>query len=559
MIVLRLLTLVVFPVALFVWSFGSTSATLSVGSKKFTESVILGELITQLIDDALGANDDVTVDHRSELGGTPILWNALLAGEIDAYPEYIGTLLYETFADQNLETVEELAAALDARGLVMTEPLGFENNYAIGMRRERAEALGIVRVSDLRQHSSLKLRFNPEFLERADGWPGLRDAYRLPHERVVGVDHDVAYELLAAGEIDAKELYTTDPEIDDLDLTVLEDDLGYFNRYPAIVVYRKDLTDRHPEAVDAIQRLAGAVSAQSIRTLNKRAEVDKVTEPQVAREFLQSALGLAALQAPPDPQGAAVLRAIEPVNVLQAKVTGYLVTRDDVVIVIDATRGHLQLVLASLAGAIVIGLPLGLIAGKTRWAGQVILTGTGLVQTIPSIALLALLIQPLSSLKTTLDGVALGDEQSLNDWLQISGLGFWPSVIALFLYSLLPIVRNTATGIRSIPPGLQESAQALGLKRLQRWRRIELPLAAPTILAGIKTAAVLNIGFAALGALIGAGGYGDPILRGIRLSDERFILLGALPAAGLAILAQLYFELAERVTVSGGLRLRTKD
>jgi osmoprotectant transport system permease protein len=128
----------------------------------------------------------------------------------------------------------------------------------------------------------------------------------------------------------------------------------------------------------------------------------------------------------------------------------------------------------------------------------------------------------------------------------VLGIGWTPAVAALFLYSLLPIVRNTAQGIAGIAPSLRESAEALGLGPWARLRLVELPLATPAIVAGLKTAAVINVGTATLGALIGAGGYGQPILTGIRLDDRATILEGAIPAAALAILVQVGFGLIER-------------
>ena len=136
------------------------------------------------------------------------------------------------------------------------------------------------------------------------------------------------------------------------------------------------------------------------------------------------------------------------------------------------------------------------------------------------------------------------------------GIGGPPAVVALFLYSLLPIVRNTCTALTEIPPPLREAALALGLPSTARLRYIELPMAMPSILAGIKTSAVINVGAATLGALIGAGGYGQPILTGIRLDDTGLILEGAIPAAGLALLVQGFFDLIERIAVPKGLRLR---
>jgi osmoprotectant transport system permease protein len=193
------------------------------------------------------------------------------------------------------------------------------------------------------------------------------------------------------------------------------------------------------------------------------------------------------------------------------------------------TREHLVLVAVSLLAGVAVAVPLGIIAAQRPRLGQVVLATVGIAQTIPALALLVFMVP-------------------------LFGIGAGPALVALFVYALLPIVRNTHAGLTGVPASLRESAEALGLPKAARLLRIELPLALPTILAGIKTAAVINVGGATLGALVGAGGYGQPILTGIRLDDTGLILEGAIPAAALAILMQLLFELLERAVVPRGLR-----
>lgn len=470
-----------------------------VGSKKFTESVILGEIAA-----ALARQAGATVRHRRELGGSRILFSALRAGDIDVYPEYTGTLIHELLAGEGVTDRASLAEALSRQGLRISASLGFRNNYAIGMRRDRARRLGIAALSDLARHPSLRLGFSNEFMNRRDGWPGLRDRYGLPQRDVRGMDHDLAYRALVAGTIDAIDLYTTDAEIAYYDLLPLVDDRHYFADYEAVWLYRADLGERAPGVVAALERAVGAISQQDMVRMNARVKLEGLPEGRVAAEFVSSLLGA-------------------PVTPRVHSLTERLARR---------TAEHLYLGAISLGAAVVVALPLGIVAARRPRAGQIILGVVGVIQTIPSLALLVFMIPLL-------------------------GIGGPPAIVALFLYSLLPIVRNTCTGLRDIPRGVVESAEAMGLPPGARLWRIELPLASRSILAGIKTSAVINVGTATLGALIGAGGYGQPILTGIRLDDVGLILEGAVPAALLALLVQVLFDYADRWFVPLGLRLES--
>lgn len=468
----------------------------TVGSKKFTESVVLGELAGWAM-----RSTGAEVGHRSELGGTRVVFEALVGGEVDVYPEYTGTIARELLAGRGLSSLGELRAALSELGVRMGEPLGFNNTYALGMLRPRAEALGVSRISDLARHPELRLGFTNEFMAREDGWPALRRRYGLPQEDVQGLDHDLAYRGLAAGALDVMDLYSTDAEIVVHDLAVLEDDARHFPRYDAVYLWRADLEDRAPEAVAALKALSGTIDADAMVDMNARAKVDRVPESVVAADFARRELGLEARGAPESAVSRMVRRGLE----------------------------HLTLTGLSLAAAIAMAVPMGVAAARRPRAGQVLLAVVGVVQTIPSLALLVLFIPLL-------------------------GIGGPPAVAALFLYSLLPIVRNTHAGLSGIPLPLRDAARALGLPAGARLRYIELPLATPAILAGIKTAAVINVGTATLGALVGAGGLGQPILTGIRLEDTSLILQGAVPAALLALAAQGVFEVLERVLVPRSLR-----
>jgi len=501
--------LAVFVIGLLVLAFMPLSfqaPAINVGSKAFTESIILGEMVTLLARDAGNPSN-----HKRGLGGTQVVYKALLNDEIDIYPEYTGTLIKEVFGDRKIDSDEQLRAVLLERGVQMSQPLGFNNTYALGMLRERAESLGIQKISDLNRFPELRLGFSHEFMLRDDGWVNLKPRYQLAHADVKGLDHDLAYRQLGLGVIDVVDVYSTDAKILALDLKVLEDDLSFFPPYNAVLLYRTDFAKEHPEIVKAMQRLEGTLSEQAMLKLNSRPEQEKgVTETKTAADFLAEKLD--------------VHIQIREQNLLQR--------------LAQTTLQHLDLVRRSLIPAILVAIPLGIFAAKRPAAGHVILATVGFVQTIPSLALLVMLMPIVAALE-----------------LPSIGTGSITAVVALFLYSLLPIVRNTHAGVSGIASGFLESAAALGLPPWYRLLHIELPLAARSILAGIQTAAVINVGFATLGALIGAGGYGEPILSGIRLANTQLILEGALPAAILALLVQGAFELAERTLLPRGLRM----
>jgi osmoprotectant transport system permease protein len=366
-----------------------------------------------------------------------------------------------------------------------------------------AARLGVTSISDLVRHTDLVLGFSNEFMDRSDGWPGLRDAYDLPHRTVRGLDHDLAYRGLQTGDVQVTDLYSTDAEILYYHLLVLRDDRGYFPNYHAVLLFRSELEQTAPETISVLARLEASIDGPAMIGMNARVKLDRVPESRVAADSLSERLGLKA-----------------------APVVETIVER-----LLRHTVEHLILVGISLAAAILVAVPLGVLAHRRPWIGQVTLAAAGVAQTIPSLALLVFMIPLL-------------------------GIGGAPAVAALFLYSLLPIVRNTHAGFRGIPAPIRESAEALGLPPAAQLRLVELPLASPMILAGIKTAAVINVGTATLGAIIGAGGYGQPILTGIRLDDVGLILQGAVPAAILALLVQGGFEVLERLFVPRGLRLK---
>jgi osmoprotectant transport system permease protein len=470
-----------------------------IGSKVFTESVILGELAK-----AAAAQAGVDAIHQRELGGTSILWRALQQGDIDVYSEYTGTITHELLKNVAPDAdIPALRTALKPLGIGITDSLGFNNTYAIGMQADKAAQLHISKLSDLVAHPELRFGFSNEFIDRADGWPGMRQRYALPQTKVQGLDHALSYRAVASGAVDAIDLYSTDAEIPYYHLRTLVDDRQYFPRYEAVYLYRLALEQSSPGFVAALNKLAGRIDENTMRQMNAKVKLQGQKEDVVVAAFL----GVR-----PD-------------------------THDDKGLwsrLLDRSIEHIRLVAMSLGLAVLLAIPLGILAARLKRLGLLVIGLTGILQTVPSLAMFVFMIP-------------------------IFGIGTWPAIAALFLYSLLPIVRNTHAGLVGISPELRESAAALGLPRGVQLRRVELPLATRSILAGIKTAAVINVGTATLAALIGAGGYGQPILTGIRLDNIGLILEGAIPAAMLALLVQGLFEGIERWLTPRGLRMEARQ
>ena len=466
-----------------------------VGSKIFTEGYVLGELAAQTLE---ASHPDEPVVRRLGMGSTGILFESLNSGAIDVYPDYTGTLAQALLKDPQLRSVADLHAALLKMGIVISGPLGFDNTYALAVREDFAAREHLRSISDLaRLHATLRAGFSYEFMDRQDGYPGMARRYRLKLDpaHVNRMEHSLTYEALAQNAVDVIDVYSTDAKIRKFHLRLLSDDAGYFPSYQAVWVARAAFVSRHPEQWRALQQWEGRLDATTMQGLNAQADIDK-------RSVAAVAAGL---------RGATV-----DTQSLYAQIW-------------RRTLEHLWLVGASLAFSVCVGVPLGVLAVRHRRTGQVILTVSAVTQTIPSLALLCFLIP-------------------------VFGVGVRPALAALCLYSLLPVVLNTFTGIRGIDRRHLENARAFGLTPRQTLTRIILPLASPALLTGIRTATIVSIGTATLAALVGAGGYGVPIISGLALNDVPTILTGAIPAAVMAWIAHAGFDLLARLIIPAGLQ-----
>jgi osmoprotectant transport system permease protein len=476
----------------------AADAVLHVGSKRFTESYILGEILTQT------AARTGPADHRAGLGNTAIVLAALRSGAIDVYPEYLGTIDQEILKNPQPTSLDAVRAALRPLGLGVAVPLGFANGYALAVRGDEDKAVRT--LSALAGQPALRFGLSHEFLGRADGWPGLARRYGLA-QTPRGLDHGIAYEALARHQVDVIDIYSTDARIRQYGLRVLDDDRGYFPRYDAVLLYRLDLPQRLPRAWQALQGLQDSIGADDMIAMNARAELQGQGFAEIARAWL----GRKA-------DGGAARAVVAPAGLFDKTFGNGFWT---------LARQHLLLVLMALLGGCAAGIPLGVLAALVPRLRQAVLGIAGMLQTVPSLALLAVLIPLLGRIGTV------------------------PALVALCAYALLPIVRNTCAGLLQVPSSLRTAALALGLSRAQSLRAVELPLAAPVILAGVKTAAVMSVGTATIAAFIGAGGFGERITTGLALNDNDMMLAGAIPAALLALLTQAGFELAERLLARG--------
>jgi osmoprotectant transport system permease protein len=357
-----------------------------------------------------------------------------------------------------------------------------------------------LRRDDLRQNDiQLQFAFSHEFSQRSDGLKGLIKKYDLdlPSKNVRQVSQALVYNALEAKEIDVAEVYSTDAKIESLQLVILEDDLKYFPEYEAVVLAQAILEEKQPEVWNALTSLEGMIDNRQMQKLNAMADIEKRSFSSVAATFLK-----------------------EDSHESSTRVFDEIWLR---------TKEHLALISIAIGLSIFFGLPVGIAASRNRALGQTVLAVTSFFQTIPSLALLCFLVP-------------------------LIGIGAAPALLALTLYGLLPVITGTYRGLTEINSKTIEYGRTMRLTSIQRLTKIELPLASPSILTGVQTSAIISVGTATIAALVGAGGYGTPIVTGLALNDNTMILQGALPSALLAIGFHYFFELLRLVFVPVGLR-----
>ncbi len=487
-----------------------------VASKPFGESFILAEMFAQLLE-ARGH----AVTRRPGMGATEVAFTALRTGAIDVYPEYTGTGLIAVLRakpekDPGVVFGRVSREFLSRFGVRWLPPLGFENTYAIAVRRETAARFRLESLSDLaRKSAGLRAGLTADFIGREDGLPGIQKVYGINFRDVRPLSQAVKYEALASGAVDVIDGYSTDGLIDRYRLVVLDDDRRFFPPYEAAAIVSPRLQRDDPGAIAALTELSGRIDVATMRKLNSRVEVAHEPVETVAASALAS-LGLTATRS----------NAAEKEGV-HVSLAEFMWQRRGSLF--SALLRHLLLVVVAVIGGIVVAVPLALWLEQTSRGAGAVINAVGVLQTIPGIALLAFMVPVL-------------------------GVGVMPALIALWLYSLYPIVRTTYTGVRDADPNAVSAGRALGMTPRQILRHIRLPLAAPAIMAGIRTAAVIAVGTATLAAFIGAGGLGEPIATGLALADTRLILSGALPAAALAVAVDAVLARLEKATTPEPLR-----
>jgi osmoprotectant transport system permease protein len=474
-------------------AFSSDKGKVVVGSKMFGENYIIAEMIALLLEE-----EGFTVERKFGLGGTIVAYEALEKKKIDVYPEYTGTLSQVILKNPPLDTLEKLNAELKSRDLKVLSPIGFENNYGVAVRKDFAKKHNLQKISDL-QRVDFRAAINFETKNREDAWPRLLSLYDLqPSTEPKTLEQTMVFQAMAANEADLMVMYTTDGKIKKYDLKVLEDDRGFSPKYLALPFIHRGV----PKSVRKVMnKLAGLISQGDMVQLNERMDVAKIPYARVAREYLENKSMVVKKQASATSEFQAAWQQIFPLAL-----------------------EHIYLVLVSTLAATLFAVPLGVLLFRFQRFARPILYLVGLLQTIPSLALLVYMIP-------------------------IFGVSVKSALLALFLYSLLPILQNTYSGLQNVSPSLVQAARGIGLHKWETLMSIELPLSAPIIVAGIRVATVINVGTATIAAFIGSGGLGELIVQGLTLNDLWLMQKGALPAAVLAIVFNIVFtKIENRVT-----------
>jgi osmoprotectant transport system permease protein len=495
---------------------GFCSSPIIIGSKKFTESIILGEVLSIILEKKYNKQ----VIRKFGLGGTKIAFDALVNNDIHTYPEYTGTgyvMILKLDGEKDPSKVFQIVSSLfqEKWDINWSKSVGFNNTYALAVRKGNNKFKFIKKISELSGNmGSIKYAAPYEFMERKDGHAPFSNFYNLnfSKENITSMEAGLMYSAIIDQEVDMIIVYSTDGRIKTSNLKLLEDDKQFFPPYYVSYIYQNKTAKDHPPLQKAINLMEGLISQEEMVAMNDLVDRLKNDPYSVANNFLINKK---------------IIDGDLTSNNVNNNFFTYAYTKRQYLL--KLLLEHLSISFSALLLGCIISLPLGIILTRYVSLSKIVFPIVNIIQTIPSIALLGFLIP-------------------------IFGIGFYPAMTTLFLYSLLPLIRNTYSGILSIDKDYIEAAKGLGLTNFQILTKVEIPLALPIIIAGIRTATVIIVGTATLAALIGAGGFGDPIFRGVATVNSKLILIGAIPAALLAIFADKIIGYIERVLVSKGVR-----
>ena len=489
---------------------------LVIGSKIFTENILLAEMLALLLEE----KHNFKIIRKFNMGGTKLVFDSLKNKHIDIYPEYTGTgyaMLLKKSGETNPKKTYRIVKSefLKKFQMVWSLPLGFENTYTLAVQAEDTRFQKFQSISQLKGHIALfRLGMGHEFVERKDGFDNFSKKYQLHFKKnqLVTMNSALMYSALNNKEVDMIMAYSTDGRIKAFNLKTLKDDKSFFPSYEAAYLTRQDVLETWPEVQAAFTDLENNINEKEIISLNNQVDQLDYGLSQTARNFLiQKKLLVDKAQ-----------------KLQKVSLIDYYISKKKYFFKILIE--HLVLIFVSLFFALCFSIPIGIWAVRNALVEKVVFSLVNTLQTVPSIALLGLLIPLL-------------------------GIGFVPAVSALFLYSLLPLIRNTFEGIKNVDRIYIEASAGTGLSAWQILIFVQIPLALPVILAGMRISTVIVVGTATLAAFIGAGGLGDPIFRGIATLDSRLIFLGAVPACLLAIILDTGVAFVENLVISKGLKL----
>ncbi len=482
------------------------SDVIRIGGKVFTEQNILVDLIKIYLEDK-----GYKTQTQKNLGGTFVAYEALKTGNLDLYVEYSGTSYHTIFKQEKIisenDTYLWLKERFKKENIYLFQDLGFSNSYAlITVQNQNYQTM-----KDLVKDSpNLTIGFEHEFLSRPDGFSNMLKAYDYNFKNPKTMNVGLMYEALKTKQLDVGIGYSTDGRNKAFNLKILEDNLDFFPKYKAAILAKTSVLQNHKNLESELMALSGLITATDMIQMNYEVDALKKSSNLVAKNFLISK-GLIAYSS------------------LKLSHNFLGLSYPEIILIKNKLLEHIEICFIALCFSILIGFSLGVLAFEFKPLKPLVFSFVNLLQTLPSLALFGFLIP-------------------------FMGIGFWPAMIALILYSILPLVHNVYIGLSEIDLDIIESCQAIGMTKLQILLQVRIPIAMPTLGAGLRTCTAIIIGTATVAAFIGAGGLGELIFQGISSLNHRMILLGAVPAALLALLADTLVHFTMNSLTSKGLK-----